>query len=304
MDSKKSKRALVISGGGSKGAFAGGFLEHVIYNKKISYDILLGTSTGSLLIPHFAIGKIEKIKHLYTSITMDDIYNTNPFKIKKNKDGSIESSLSHINSLRRFLKGKKTFGEHYKLKRLISECFTEEDYNIAKATGKQVIATVANLSIGNMEYKFLHDCSYEDYVDWMWASTSFVPFMSLVKKNGYEYADGGFGNYLPIEEAVNLGANIIDAVILVPRTNNKPSKITESKNVFEVFVTTIKFMLKQIANHDLTIGYLESIYNKDVKVNFYFTPYELTKYSFYFDPVQMSDWWDEGYQYAKEVFKP
>lgn len=302
MDSK-NKRALVISGGGCKGAFAGGFLEHVIHNEKISYDILLGTSTGSLLIPHIAIGKIEKIKHLYTSIRMDDIYNTNPFKIKKNKDGTIESSLSHINSLRRFLKGKKTFGESIKLKRLISECFTEDDYNIAKNTGKQVIATVANLSIGHMEYKFLHDCTYQDYVDWMWASTSFVPFMSLVKKNGYEYADGGFGNYLPIEEAVNLGANVIDAIILVPKTHSY-TKTPESKNVFEVFVNTIKFMLKHIAKHDLTIGYLESIYNKDVKVNFYFTPYELTKYSFYFDPIQMSDWWDDGYHYAKQVFKP
>ncbi|MDA8758559.1 patatin-like phospholipase family protein, partial [Flavobacteriaceae bacterium] len=43
-------RALVISGGGSKGAFAGGVAEHLIRVKKKKYDLFLGCSTGSLLI--------------------------------------------------------------------------------------------------------------------------------------------------------------------------------------------------------------------------------------------------------------
>ena len=41
-------RALVISGGGSKGAFAGGVAQYLIEQHKYQYDLLLGTSTGSL----------------------------------------------------------------------------------------------------------------------------------------------------------------------------------------------------------------------------------------------------------------
>jgi len=45
-------RALVISGGGSKGAFAGAVAEYLIEEKKFNYDLFFGTSTGSLLVTH------------------------------------------------------------------------------------------------------------------------------------------------------------------------------------------------------------------------------------------------------------
>ena len=41
-------RALVISGGGSKGAFAGGVAQYLMEREKREYDMFLGTSTGSL----------------------------------------------------------------------------------------------------------------------------------------------------------------------------------------------------------------------------------------------------------------
>ncbi len=50
-------RALVISGGGSKGAFAGGVAEYLIDKMNNDYDIYIGTSTGSLLVTHLALKK-------------------------------------------------------------------------------------------------------------------------------------------------------------------------------------------------------------------------------------------------------
>ncbi len=295
------KRALVISGGGSKGAFAGGFAQHLIDDLKIDYDYFVGTSTGSLLVPHLSINKVHKIRQVYTNVTQKSIYNVNPFKIKFSADGTMKSGIKHRNTIKMFIKGKKTFGEHKNLRKVIKDVFSIEDFEEAKASPKKVVVTVANLTKTTTEYKYLADCEYEDYIDWMWASTSYVPFMSLVEKNGFEYADGGFGNYLPIEEAVNLGANVIDAIVLNPRLKN--IKKSYSKNPFELFISTMDFMNQQLAGQDLMIGHLESIYNKDVKINFYFTPRVLTKMSFYFDPKQMKAWWDEGYEYAKEKFK-
>jgi len=270
------KRALVISGGGSKGAYAGGFAEHLINDLKVKYDFFIGTSTGSLLVPHISLNKIDKIKEVYTNVTQKMIYNVDPFRIKIKPDGTIKSGIKHRNTIKMFIKGKKTFGEHKNLRKVIQDVFTEEDFVEALGSDKKVIVTVSNLTRSTTEYKYLHDCQYQDFIDWMWASTSYVPFMSLVEKNGFEYADGGFGNYLPIEEAVNLGATVIDAIVLNPRLKNV--KKNYSKNPFEVFISTMDFMNQ-------------------------LTPRILTKYSFYFDPKTMKGWWEEGYERAKKEFK-
>ena len=67
-------RALVISGGGSKGAFAGGVAQYLMQELGYNYDLFLGTSTGSLLISHLALQKIQKIKEVYTSVDQDSIF--------------------------------------------------------------------------------------------------------------------------------------------------------------------------------------------------------------------------------------
>ena len=61
-------RALVISGGGSKGAFAGGVAQYLIQDLGKEYDMFLATSTGSLLVPHLAAGNIPKIYDIFTRL--------------------------------------------------------------------------------------------------------------------------------------------------------------------------------------------------------------------------------------------
>lgn len=291
-------RALVISGGGSKGAFAGGVAQHLIEDLGIQYDMIIGTSTGSLLAPLIANGDFDSIRKAYTSVTQEDIYNINPFRIKKSSDGSIRSSINHLSILRMLLRRKKTFGEHQNLRKTIARFFTEEMYHQVRSQGIQVASTVANLTRKTVEYKYLRDHSYEDFCDWMWVSSSFVPFMSIVEKNGFEYADGGFGNYIPIEEAIAQGANELDVIVLTPR--QRPHQPIKTRNALDIMMQSMAFMLQQIAYDDILIGHLQSIYNENVKVKFFFTPRLLTEYSFYFDPEQMSQWWNEGYAYARQ----
>lgn len=291
-------RALVISGGGAKGAYAGGVAEYLINVAKREYDIFVACSTGSLLIPHLSINKIETVKKVFTSVTQKDIFNISPFKIKKLENGEYRTKINHLNSIRMFLKRKKTFGEHKNLRKLIENVFSYADYLAIKASHKKVVVTVSNFTTNRVVYKHLGDCSYDDFCDWMWASTSFVPFMSLVEKNGYDYADGGFGNFVPIEEAVNLGATELDVIILKPRQVDH--SITRPSNALDVLFKTMEFSLDHLSYQDVLIGHLESIYNDQVKAKFFFTPRLLTKHSFIFDPEQMTQWWQEGYDYAEE----
>jgi len=260
-------KALVISGGGSKGAFAGGVAEYLIKEEKNEYDIFVGSSTGSLLVPHLSIGEIDKIKTAYTSVEQNDVFNVSPFIIKKDKEGKLKSKINHFNVLKMFLKRKKTFGETKNLRKTIGKILVPEDYNKIKS-------------------------------DWMWISSCFVPFMSLVEKNGCEYADGGFGNYIPIEEAISNGAKHIDVIVLRPR--HRTVELNKSRNAFDIMLQSMGFMLSQIVYDDILIGHLQSIYNDDIHVRFFFTPRVLTEYSFYFDPEQMRSWWQEGYEYAKK----
>ena len=76
-------RALVISGGGSKGAFAGGVAQFLMQEKGCEYDMFLGTSTGSLLVPHLAVGKIHKLYNIFTNVQQQDIFSISPFVQRK-----------------------------------------------------------------------------------------------------------------------------------------------------------------------------------------------------------------------------
>lgn len=291
-------RALVISGGGSKGAFAGGLAEYLIRVKKREYDIFVGTSTGSLLIPQLSIGNIDKIKNAYCNVDQDDIYNVCPFVIEKGKTTG-SARINHFNILKMFFKGKKTFGDHQNLLKTLRQTINEEEYEEIRNSDKKVIVTVANLSLNIVEFKYARDYNYEEFTEWMWISTSFVPFMGIVEKNGYEYGDGGFGNQIPIDEAVNAGATEVDVIILTPRFNFQPKKKT--KNAFDVLLSAMDFMHNRIGRDDLYIGHLHAVYDKNVKVNFHFTPRMLTQESFIFRPDEMKAWWAEGFEYGASL---
>ena len=150
-------RALAISGGGSKGAFAGGVAEYLINDLGREYDLFIGTSTGSLLIPFLAINAIEDVKEAYTKVTQKDIYNVCPFRIKRHEDGTISTSVNHFNTIKMFLKGKKTFGEHKALRKTIEKMFAKSHFEEAKKINKKIIVTVSNLTKSIVEYKYLRD---------------------------------------------------------------------------------------------------------------------------------------------------
>ena len=293
------KRALVISGGGSKGAFAGGIADYLIGECGLHYDIFVGTSTGSLLVTHLALGKCDKLKQVFTHVTQDDIFNIHPFIITKDGE-EYKSRMNHWDIFRMFLKQKKTFGESENLRNLIRTTITKQDFDELVALDKQVVVTVSNLTRQRVEYKYAKDCNYEDYCDWVWASANIVPFMSLLDKNGYEYADGGFGNLVPIQEAISAGARELDVIVL--KTRHRQVELPHSSNPFMTLVRTQDFMLHQIGRDDIFIGHLEAMYS-DVKIRFFYTPYRLTDNSFIFDPTQMSQWWEDGWNYAKESCK-
>jgi len=290
------KKALVISGGGSKGAFAGGVAEYLLKEKKNTYDIFLGTSTGSLMVSHLALGEVDALKTIYTGVNQRSIFNINPFRII-NKNGVTIVNIRHSATLLSFLKGSKTFGESKNLRKLIVKKITRDIYDAILKEKKEVVVTISNFTANRIEYKSMQEHSYEDFCDWIWGSCNYIPFMSLLEKNGYQYGDGGFGCLIPIREAIERGAKVIDAIILeteITQINRMPAK-----NPFSLLFTIQEFMMEHVEKHNITIGKLSAKQN-NVELNLYYTPSVLTTNSLVFDAKKMSKWWDSGYKYAKK----
>ncbi len=288
-------RALVISGGGSKGAFAGGVAQYLMEREKRNYDMFLGTSTGSLLVPHLACGELGKLYDIFTNVQQHDIFSVSPFVQRKKGDREYVS-IDFLNSLWQFIRRKRTFGESKALKRNIKKNFTFEEYQKIKTIKHDVVVTVANLSMNRVEYKSIRDCSYEEFCDWVWISCNYIPFMSLAKRNGHEYADGGLGSVIPIREAILRGATEVDAIVLEAETLDRQKVL--GKNPFSLMISLFGHLLDQVEKNDIIIGKLAAK-NNNVKLNLYYTPTTLTENSLIFSKKLMEKWWLQGYDYAE-----
>lgn len=289
-------RALVISGGGSKGAFAGGVAQYLIQDLGRNYDLFIGTSTGSLLVSHLALSKIEEIKTFYTSVNQSSIFKSCPFTIKK-KRGYTSISIHHMNVLRNLLKGNKSFGDSTNLRDLIGSAISESYFKELQSGDKDVVVTVTNLSANEVEYKSIKECLYEDFLDWIWISCNYPPFMSLVRKNYCDYVDGGLGSMVPIEEAINRGATELDVIILETEINYLNRMPT--KNPFSLITNMVDFMMNRIEHQNIRIGKFKAM-EHNVAINLFYTPTVLTTNSLVFDKEKMTQWWAKGYKFAKK----
>jgi predicted patatin/cPLA2 family phospholipase len=248
------------------------------------------------LIPNLALSNIEKMHDIYTNVTQHNIFSLSPFKVRYKK-GEEFIRIHHLNVLLQLIKGKRTFGESKKLKKLIKKSLSLQEFNDLKLLRKDVIVTVTNLTLNKVEYKSIKDFTYEEFCEWIWISCNYVPFMSLVKKNGFEYADGGFSCVVPIREAILRGATEIDAIILDTEAFTYRKSI--GKNPLSLMIDLFDGILDQVEKKDIALGKLSAKHN-NVKLNLYHTPTKLTDNSLVFNKKQMSQWWKQGYECAKQ----
>jgi len=285
----KGKKSLCISGGGAKGAWAGGVIQHLVEDQGKDYDLYVGTSTGSLLAPLTSIRELNLLKEGYTNITSDDIFSVNPF--------DSEGNVKTWNALKRVVTLKKTLGETHNLRNLIKEYFKEKHFDRLYRSDKEVIAVVSNLTDKRPEFKSSNDNKYEDFIDWLWASCNAPIVTSIVEKDGNQYADGAIYEHIPIQVAIENGATEIDVIVLSPEGFGvvKRGRI---ENLLQHFFRLMDIMQRKTAKDNIDLGKLNS-HGREISINIYYTPYSLTDNSLVFKKEQMLKWWEEGYINAK-----
>jgi NTE family protein len=298
MDDEKEVWGYVASGGGAKGAWSGGVSEYLTTKLNRDYQHLAGSSTGNLLMNLVALKKIKLLRQAYTTVSNKDIYKLAPFTLKKNEHGLIKTKANYFKiAWNIFFRRKKTFGDSTNLrKNVIPQFLTKDDYETALALNKEIIACVTNLTLGKPEYKSNMDegMTYEDFMDWVFASAAAAPIMSIVEKDNYEYADGAFTENAPIQVLIDRGCTHIDVIILRP-----PSlEIEKIRNPLHLVNRIMNIMMFEASAASMELAKLKAK-DKDVQINIYQTPRRLTSNSLVFDKKQMNSWWKEGYEFAK-----
>jgi len=276
----------------------------------------VSSSTGTLVQLLTSTGDIPKLKEGYTTVTNKDIWKNNPFKVTDNNKGKVKAELNVWAVIKNLLpsfklvKRKKfpffeinkinggiSFGDSSNLLGLIKRFMSQKEYlRVKEELEKELIVCVVNATLKKVEYKSSTNWGYDDFCEWTQASCSAYPFMSPVLKNDFQYIDGGILETVPIQEAIKRGATDIDVIIL--NEENPEEKIEYMRNLVHGILTEIDMMHTELSKDDIQIGKLKAK-DEDVLINFYYTPRRLTNNSLVFDKEVMTEWWEEGYLYAK-----
>ena len=220
-----TKRLLVVSGGGARGAWGVGVASELI-KRNGGYQAVFGTSTGSLMAPLILLKDMDQLQQDYTSVTEKSIFNKPPFSVNYDTNkGTVTTSLN-FRAYWRFIFGYKTFGVSKNLLKLIKHCLSQTQYDsliLLYQQRKMIVAVaVTNTTTGNI--KIVYDSTfaqgpvgYDAFCHWVWASANEPLYMSYVPINDTNYVDGGVREVIPIQDgleyALDHDIDIVDVII-------------------------------------------------------------------------------------------
>lgn len=192
------KRAIVLSGGGAKGAYQIGVWK-ALKKLHIKYDIVTGTSIGALNGMLMVQRDYFKAYHLWTHISFDEIY------------GKSENFTTE-NAYKNYLKSLVNGGiETNKIEQLVRRSFHKR-----KFYQSEIDYGIMTYNLSNLKQKEVLKKNFKDgtIINYIIASATCFPFFQKKKIEEKEYIDGGYYDNLPINLALKLGAEEIIAVDL------------------------------------------------------------------------------------------
>jgi NTE family protein len=253
-----AKRALVISGGGCKGAFAVGVIKNLAANfPDISFDIFVGTSTGSLITPFALLGEIALLEQLYTTTTTDNI-------------------ITKGNVITRLL-GDNSLFDAKPLGNLIKQYYDDNRCNTILQSQKELYLATTCLQTGTAVYFATKDApmvtDYEvqkinnpdELRRAVMASSCQPVFMPPIEiKKGTiplrQYVDGGVREYAGIQLAIDAGADEIYTILLSPEKDIPEEKTFN--DAFGILSATIDIFTTDVGSNDVRVPML---YNRALK---------------------------------------
>lgn len=196
---KKVKTALVLSGGGSRGAYEAGVWQ-ALTELGINIDIVTGASVGAINGAMVCQGNIELTINLWREIETHMVFDINE---------SVEKFDYAKDFMKEILLNKGAGSEGLKL--LMDKYIDEE--TIRKSTVDFGI-TATEIPSMKGHYLFKEDIPNGQLKDFIRASASAYPAIRSHQINGKNYIDGGYTDVMPVSMAISKGATKIIAVYL------------------------------------------------------------------------------------------
>ena len=204
-------RAVVLSGGGSKGTYQIGVWK-ALKKLHIKYDIVTGTSVGSLNAAFMTQNTYKKALKLYKHTNMYTLFGEDIKRPKNNRElfkiysSNLKNGGMDVTNFRKRIEENLNIKKFYKSKTK----FALVTYN--KTDRKGVVLPKNKIRKNRL-------------ADYLIASCTVYPAFPYKRINGKDYIDGGFYDNLPINAALDLGADEIIAVDLkAPGISKKPKK--------------------------------------------------------------------------------
>lgn len=201
------KRALVLAGGGSKGSYEAGYLK-ALHELNMYFDIVTGTSIGALNGCLYAQGDIDALEELWDHMDITQVF-AGGFTPDFNFE--IDEMLDQSNLVFSFFKNyiKEKGADITPLKDMMRRLLDED----------KLLASSTDFGLCTVYYPSLKplfitktEMEKEHILDYLIASASCFPVFPIHKIGNDEFIDGGYYDNLPIDLALDMGA---DEVVVV-----------------------------------------------------------------------------------------
>lgn len=283
-------KALVLSGGGAKGAYQVGALRYLLSELQNTYDILCGVSVGAIncaFVAQFESGKEQEagqnLSDLWSNLNTESIY-TRWFPFGK------------FHSLWR-----SSFYDSSPLHRLIKSNISLEK---VREVGKKVSVGAVSLNAG--KYTIFNQ-DHDHFLEAVLASASFPGMLTPVEIDGQLWTDGGVKEISPIKTAIDLGATEIDIIVTSPEVRTR--KFIEHPTTVDILKRTIDLSTDKIMSNDIEkllmynkLAMAGLLDRKFINMNIIRPDHNLTEDLLDFNPDKLKEMMICGYNDVKKKY--
>ncbi|PSL50170.1 patatin-like phospholipase [Chitinophaga niastensis] len=262
-----AKTALVISGGGSRGAFAVGVLKYLYAHRRdIQFDLFCGTSTSAIIAPLAALGEINLLEKLFTSNSTADIVTTANMVQRFTNNNALYNATPLVHKLNSIF----TDARFVALEQLKTAVFVT---GLCLQTGRTTYFSPTRDTITKKDYDIVKLSDTQSLREAVLASCSMPVFMPPVEMSSLpdqvqQFTNGGGSHYAPIQLAIDHGATNIYTILLTQET--PPEDDIQFKNVIDILERHIDNNTNELAAtdvkmtllHNKALTYLDAVKNK------------------------------------------
>ena len=238
------KRALVLSGGGSKGAFEVGAIDYLVNTEGMNFNIFIGTSVGALNSAFLGqarnrmeLARLSRdLKQLWLDIKgKHSIYRTSFW-------GALRllwsDSLYQPNGLQRMLQQK------IDLDRIFDPASVVKVAAVAQETGRLFYADSRNTGLKS------------DFLKYVLASASMPLYFPPVHIGGHHWYDGGLRDVTPLGAVFDEKPDEIVVIITYPVGPNLEPVISPRKHrgAVQAILRTLEILINEVQTNDLQLA--------------------------------------------------